>query len=270
MTSDSSWLDSMPATYDQCLRTALFGPYAEHVAERLRGTAPRTLLEIAAGTGIVTRELVRALPRATITATDLNPAMVAHGAAQVPGAEWQVADAQQLPFGDEQFAALVCQFGVMFFPDRPAAFAEAARVLQPGGTYVFTTWDRIEHSELAAQIEAAIARVLPERPPDFMSRVPHGYADPDQVRRDVAGSGLEITGLERVVLRGHAESVAAMTRGFCLGSPLRFQLTELGDPADIAERAAAELTARYGAGPVDGSMAAFVVTAAKPGGPASK
>ncbi|MDT4919372.1 MAG: hypothetical protein QOI15_274, partial [Pseudonocardiales bacterium] len=123
MTGDTSWLDSMPQTYDQCLRTAVFGPYAEHVAARLRELAPDTLLEIAAGTGIVTRELVNALPNAAIIATDLNPAMVAHGAQQVPGAEWRVADAQVLPFSDGQFAALVCQFGVMFFPDRPAAFA---------------------------------------------------------------------------------------------------------------------------------------------------
>jgi len=125
VTGDAAWLDSMPETYDRCLRSAVFGPYAEHVAALLGELGPATLLELAAGTGILTAELVRVLPNAAITATDLNSAMVTHGASRVPGAAWQVADAQQLPFDAASFDALVCQFGVMFFPDKPAAFAES-------------------------------------------------------------------------------------------------------------------------------------------------
>jgi SAM-dependent methyltransferase len=265
MTGDAMWLDSMPRTYNHFLAGAVFEPYAAHVAQRLGELAPTTLLEIAAGTGILTRQLVAALPGTAITATDLNPAMVEFGAGQEPGAQWQVADAQQLPFADGSFDAAVCQFGVMFFPDRPAAFAEAARVLRPASSYVFATWDHIEYSELPAQVEAAVARALPERRPDFMSRIPHGYADPDRIRQDVADGGLEVTDLDRVVLRGRPVSPPDLGRGFCLGSPLRFQLAECGDPAEIAERVAADLGERLGDAPVDGALAAYVVTARTPG-----
>jgi SAM-dependent methyltransferase len=265
MSEDATWLDSMPQLYDHYLSGAIFEPYADYLAHRLGDLAPQSLLEVAAGTGVLTRQLARALPGTAITATDLNPAMVSFGADRVPGAHWQVADAQQLPFDDGSFDAVVCQFGVMFFPDRPGAFAEGARVLRPGGSYVFATWDRIEFSELPAQVEAAVARALPDHRPDFMSRIPHGYADPDQIRRDVVAGGLEVTGFDRIVLHGRPVSPPDLGRGFCLGSPLRFQLAESGDPAEIAERVAADLHERLGDAAVEGELAAFVVAARKAG-----
>lgn len=75
---------------------------------------------------------------------------------------------------------IVCQFGAMFFPDKPAAYAEAARVLAPGGTLLLTVWDTVETSDFPAALVASLAAVLPENPPDFVARVPHGYADPDR------------------------------------------------------------------------------------------
>lgn len=264
MSTDSSWLDSMPEIYDRCLGPAVFEPYARHVAEVVRGLKPDAVLELAAGTGIVTRELVRALPTAAITATDLNPAMVAWAAPRVPGASWQVADALQLAFPDAGFDAVVCQFGVMFFPDRPGAFAETARVLRPGGSFVFTVWDGIEYSDLPALCEQAVARAVDGVAPDFMSRIPHGYADPDRIRSDVVAGGLEIAALDRVQLRGRANSAADIAEGFCCGTPLRFQLAEVGDPNQIADSVAADLTAQLGPGPVEGDLAAFVVSARRP------
>ena len=254
----------MPEVYERCLGSALFEPFAHHVADLVAALRPATVLELAAGTGLVTRELVDRLPGAAITATDLNRAMVEWGASRVPEATWQVADAQQLAFEDASFDVAVCQFGVMFFPDRPGAFAEAARVLRPGGAFVFTTWDRIAGSELPARVEQAFARVLPDSPPDFMSRIPHGYHDPEQVRRDVLAGGLEVERLEHVVLRGRAASARTLVEGFGQGSPLHFQLAERGDVDDIVAAAAAELTAELGTGPVDGEIAAFVATARRP------
>jgi SAM-dependent methyltransferase len=264
MGGDASWLDSMPEIYDRCLGPAVFEPFARLVGGMVAALHPATVLELAAGTGIVTRELVTRLPGAAITATDLNPAMVEWGAGRVTGATWQVADAQQLPFEDASFDVAVCQFGVMFFPDRPAAVAETARVLRPGGTFVFTAWDRIEGSQLPARVEQAFARVLADSPPDFMSRIPHGYCDPDQIRRDVVAGGLEVVQLEHVVLRGSAESAASVVEGFGLGTPLRFQLAERGELPQLVAAAAAELTAELGAGPVEGELAAFVVSARRP------
>jgi ubiquinone/menaquinone biosynthesis C-methylase UbiE len=132
----------MPVAYDRWLAPAVFQPSAVDLAQRAARLSPRRVLEIAAGTGVLTRELVASLPAAEITATDLNTAMVEFGSRQVPAAAWQVANALHLPFDDKQFDLVVCQFGVMFFPDKAAAFGEARRVLTaaagccltPGGT----------------------------------------------------------------------------------------------------------------------------------------
>ena len=252
MTGDTAWLDEMPEIYDRCLGPAVFEPYARHVAPLVAELAPTSLLELAAGTGIVTRELVHAIPDAVITATDLNPAMVEWAGARVPEARWQVADAQDLSFPDATFDAVVCQFGAMFLPDRPHAFGEVARVLKPGGTFLFTAWDGLQYSELPALFQQAVARAVDGPEPDFLPRIPHGYADPDRIRDDVSAGGLDLASLERVVLRGRAASAAHLAEGFCCGTPLRFQLAEAGDPMQIAERVGADLTSQLGSGPVEG------------------
>src|SRR6185369_2662198 len=127
-------------------------PYAEDLARRLAPLRPGRLLEIAAGTGVVTRRLAASLPKeCAIVATDLNPPMIEQAKAigTARAVEWRQADAMKLPFGDAEFDAVVCQFGVMFFPDKAHAFAEARRVLKPGGTFLFNAWDRIEDNEFA-------------------------------------------------------------------------------------------------------------------------
>ena len=129
----------MPEAYDRWLVPAVFHPFAVDFARRAARHAPRRVLEIAAGTGVLTRELVTVIPAAEVTATDLNAAMADLGSRRVPGAAWQQADALRLPFGDDQFDLVACQFGVMFFPDKPAAFREARRVLAPGGGLLFSS-----------------------------------------------------------------------------------------------------------------------------------
>ena len=138
------------------------------------------MLEIAAGTGVVTRRLASALPESVaIVATDLNQGMLDQAAAAGTSrpVEWRRADAAQLPFPDKAFDAVVCQFGVMFFPDKARAFAEARRVLCPGGVFLFNVWDRIEENEFADVITAELATLYPADPPRFLARTPHGYAD---------------------------------------------------------------------------------------------
>ena len=206
MTADASWLENMPEFYDRCLGPALFAPYASHLAGIAEAHAPESVLEVAAGTGVLTAELVRALPTARITATDLNAAMVAWAAHRVPGASWLVADAGCLAFPDGCFDLVVCQFGVMFFPDKPTAFAEAARVLRPDGRFLFTVWDSVDTSQFPAALVAALAEVIPADSPDFVVRIPHGYSDPGRIRRDVAAGGLTVESIERLVLRGSAPS----------------------------------------------------------------
>src|SRR5215469_7083543 len=150
----------------------LFADYAEDLARRTAALAPAHVLEIATGTGVVTRALARTLPREVeITATDLNQAMVDFAAAQ-PGAErvtWRQADAQALPFADGSFDAVLCQFGVMFFPDRTAAYRETRRVLKPGGWFLFNVWDRIEENEFAQIVTEAVAALFSDNPPRFFA-----------------------------------------------------------------------------------------------------
>jgi SAM-dependent methyltransferase len=259
--ADASWIESMPEVYDRCLGSALFTPYAEHLAAMVADHAPNHVLELAAGTGILTAELVRALPEARITATDLNAPMVAWAAERINGPVWLTADAQHLDFADASFDVVACQFGVMFFPDKPAAFAEAARVLRPDGRLVFTAWDEVRTSDLPAALVDAMRAVLPQSPPDFLARVPYGYHDPDQIVQDVEAGGLAVEHVDRVVLRGHAESARAIAEGFIGGTPLRFALQEYGDPDVLAAQVADEMTHRLGDGPLDGELAAYVISA---------
>lgn len=261
MTTDASWVASMPAIYDRCLGPALFAPFADHLAARAAELAPRRVLEVAAGTGVLTDRLVRTLPDAEITATDLNSAMVVFGAEQVPGATWRTADAQALAFADASFDLVVCQFGVMFFPDKPAAFAEAGRVLATGATVLFAVWDAVDTSQFPSALMVALTELFPDDPPTFVVRTPHGYADPDQIAVDVAAGGLVDARIERVVLRGTTPSARLVAEGYCLGTPLRFDLEQRGALDQLTESVATSMAAQLGDGPVTSELAAFVVTA---------
>lgn len=264
MTSDTTWLESMTTAYDEHLGPALFAPYATELARRAAALAPQRVLELAAGTGIVTAALTSALPDAEVVATDLNAAMVAWASTRVPSASWRQADAQALTEEPSSYDLVVCSFGVMFFPDRPAAFVEITRALKPGGTFLATVWDVLEGSDVAVSFMESLATVVPEDTPDFLVRVPHGYADPERIRADVEAGGLVVDGIDRVVLPGTASSARAVADGYCLGSPLRFQLQARGDLDELRGRVGNEMEARLGTGPIEGQLAAYVVTARRP------
>jgi SAM-dependent methyltransferase len=254
----------MPDVYDRLLGPTVFRPYAVDLGARAAAAGGRRVLELAAGTGLVTAELVARLPDAEVTATDLNAAMVELGRERVPGARWQQADALDLPFEAGQFDLAVCQFGVMFFPDRPAAFREARRVLTDEGTLLFNVWAAIETHDFGDAVESGLARLFPDDPPRFLSSVPHGYADPDAVVADAKAAGFREATIESVTLTGEAVSASAVAEGFCMGTPLRAQIEARGDLAAAVDAAAAEVERRLGAGPgpVAGRMTAYVVTAA--------
>src|SRR5262249_28368990 len=193
--------------------------------------APRRLLEIAAGTGVLTRELVTAVPAAQVTATDLNAAMGGLGSLRAPLAAWRQADALRRPLADWQFGLIVCHVGVMFFPDRPAAFREMRRALASAGTLLFSPWGAVETHGFAAALTAGLGHVFPGDPPPFLVAVPHGYCDLDQVAADLAAGGLECASATPVTLVGHAASAADVAAGFCTGTPLRAAIEARGDLA---------------------------------------
>lgn len=258
------WVGSMPEVYERCLVTPFFRPFALELARRAARGHPRRVLELAAGTGAVTRELVAACPDADVTATDLNPAMVELAAGRVPGPTWQVADAVRLPFPDAAFDVVVCGFGVMFLPDRPAAYAEVARVLVPGGRFLFTTWDRLATHDFARALVVALRRVFPDDVPAFLEAVPHGYHDTGQVTADVRAGGLDLVAVATLTLEGRADDARQVAVGLCTGSPLRAELERRGDLDDVVERVGTEMTEVLGTGPVVGAMTAHLVEAERP------
>jgi SAM-dependent methyltransferase len=262
---DKVFAGSIPQLYDEYFVPLIFEPYAVDLSARTAARRPGRVLEVAAGTGAVTRHLAVDLPAGSaIVATDLNPGMIAR-AREVGTArpvEWQAADAMQLPFADASFDAVVCQCGVMFFPDRAAAYAEARRVLRPGGTFLFNAWDRIEDNELADIVTATLATVFPADPPRFMARTPHGYHDTAAIARDVAAGGFaaapEIATLAR---RSRAPSARHAAIAYCQGTPLRSEI-EARDAARLGEatdRCAEAIARRFGHGPVDAKIQAHVV-----------
>jgi SAM-dependent methyltransferase len=252
----------MPAAYERWLVPTVFEPFAAHLAARVAALRPSRVLELAAGSGAVTRRLVTLLPDdVVVTATDLNDAMVDAGRGQAPGATWRQADAMSLPFDDGGFDVVACQFGAMFFPDKPAAFAEARRVLAPGGAFVMSVWGRIEDHAFEAALVRALAVVFPEDPPTFMTAGPHGYADVDRVTADLRAGGFVDVVADTVVLEGRAESAAGLASGYCLGSPLHHEIAARADVDATAVRIAELMTADLGEGEIAGDMTAFVFEA---------
>ena len=261
--SDTAFAGSIPEFYDRCLGPFLFEPYAEDLASRARALQPRRILETAAGTGIVTAALARALPDSEIVATDLNPDMLRVARAKVdsPRIAFATADAQSLAFADSGFDLVVCQFGAMFFPDRVTAYREARRVLRPGGALLFNVWDRLEANPASEAVAGAVAALCPDDPPGFLSRVPFGYHDKARIEADLRAAGFASVESATVAKRSRG-SARDLGPGLCQGSPLRAEI-EARAPERLEEATAAALEAlvRRCGDPVDNVMSAHVFTA---------
>ncbi|MFF5922807.1 class I SAM-dependent methyltransferase [Streptomyces flavochromogenes] len=260
--ADRRWSESMPAAYEQYLVPVVFQPFAGDLAARAAVLRPQRILELAAGTGVLTSALLVAAPSAKVTATDLNEAMVAFGSARSPGAVWRQADAQRLPFPDGGFDLVACQFGVMFFPDRIGAFTEVRRVLAPGGRFLFNTWGSLGAHAFEVALQAGLERAFPVDPPQFFRTVPHGYADPAVVAADLAAAGFAVEEEQELTLQGWAASTADLATGYLTGTPVRAAVEERGDGPTVRAAVIEEMTARLGPGPVTAPMTAFVFRAA--------
>jgi len=265
--SDKVFAGSIPEIYDTCLVPLIFASYAADLADRVAALNPLAVLETAAGSGVVTRALAPALsPDARYVVTDLNQPMLDRAASRQPAdprIEWKQADALSLPFDDASFDVVCCQFGAMFFPDRVRGYAEARRVLKPGGRFIFNVWDRIEENEFARVVTEAAAAVFPNDPPRFLARTPHGYHDADVIRAEVRQAGFSQIAIETVTEQSRAASPRIPAFAYCQGTPLRNEI-EARD-ADklelVTDRAAAAIAARYGNGAVAAKIQAHVVSA---------
>ena len=264
--SRADFTGSLPRHYDACLGPLMFEPYAIDLVERLPMTGEMRVLELACGTGIVTRRLREALPAsATLTATDLNQAMVSYARAAVPlaGISWQDADAQDLPFPDASFDAVVCQFGIMFLPDTARGFAEAHRVLTPGGTLLANAWHSLDENPAYGALNDALAALFPDDPPSFL-HTPYGYHDRSRILADAAAGGFTDVRLDDVRLQGHGPSVSDFVTGFVRGTPLNHELTGRGADLDhVASEAARTVAGVTGSAPITVDLAATVITATR-------
>ena len=271
---DARFVGSIPQVYDEHLGPLLFAGYAADLAGRLalRTEAPSRVLELAAGTGILTREIVSRLPAgSTLVATDLNEPMLSVARGKLDRArpevtvEWRTADATSLPFDDGEFDAVACQFGIMFFPDKPKAAREAFRALRPGGQWLFSVWGSFDENPFGRITHEAIAGFFEGDAPDFF-RVPFGFADPRALRalaEDAGFSGVEVTAVDRTVQTPSAEHAAT---GLVKGTPGLLAIEERGgaSPDEIVRAVADALAGEFGDAPLRMPARTHVVSAFRP------
>jgi len=268
-TSDKLFAGSIPEIYDRFLVPLIFETYARDLAARVARVGSTNVLETAAGTGVLTRAMASQLPAgARVTATDLNQPMLDRAISSLSAdtrITWRQADALALPFPDERFDAVVCQFGAMFFPDKVAAYREARRVLEPGGTFFFSVWDKIADNEFAAVVTQALATVFPEDPPRFMTRTPHGYHDVEQIREELNAAEFARISMETVDGKSVAPSPREPAIAYCQGTPLRNEITERDASRleEATDKAAQALADRFGLGPIEGRIRACVIHAVR-------
>lgn len=267
--SDKVFAGSIPEIYDTYLVPLIFEASAHDLAERVAALNPSTILETAAGSGVVTRAVATRLSSdAHYTVTDLNQPMLDHAASkQEPDSRilWRQADALTLPFDDQSFDAVVCQFGVMFYPDRIAGYAEAHRVLKTGGTFLFNVWDDIGSNEFAGIVTEVAAVVFPEDPPLFLPRTPYGYYEEDLIRYELSQAGFQNVVYETLDETSTAPSPRHPAFAYCQGTPLKNEIEArdaslLGEVTDLVEEA---IASRYGAGPVTAKIRSHVIMAVR-------
>ncbi|MFI9503408.1 class I SAM-dependent methyltransferase [Nocardia sp. NPDC052566] len=265
---DASFTGSIAEIYDALLVPMIFEEPARLLAASVAATDAADILETAAGTGALTRALAR-LGGHDIVATDLNEPMVVAAARRSVSerVRWQVADAQNLPFPDRSFDVVACQFGAMFLPDKVHGYAEALRVLRPGGMFAFNVWDRIENNTVPWIITEALCAAAPDEPLEFFRRTPYGYFDIDQIRGELATAGFEETSGQYIDGSSHATAQTAAV-AFCQGTPLRGEI-ERHPTLDLESAttiAATALREHYGSEAFDAPIRWLQLTARRPTG----
>jgi ubiquinone/menaquinone biosynthesis C-methylase UbiE len=264
MSCEVRFIGSIPELYDRHMGPVLFEPYAQDLAQRVPPSAVR-VLELASGTGRVTRHLLAALPAGgQLVATDLNPPMMDVAKKRIandPRITWQTADMQQLPFSDGSVNAVVCQFGLMFVPDQPRALREMKRVLSAGGILLLSTWDSLAENPASKLLHEYAYETFPNDPPTFMKN-PFSLDSAHELERLATEAGFHGIRVETVAKQGVAESAAHLATGFVRGNPLWNQLSERGVNAEAFERTvAAKLSHAFGDTPCTTPMSAHVLTA---------
>jgi ubiquinone/menaquinone biosynthesis C-methylase UbiE len=265
ISTDARYDGAIPEFYDRYLGPVLFEPYAAELAARVQAPPAGAVLEIACGTGVLTRALRARLPAsASLVASDLSEAMLERARSRSPrtdSLEWRREDAAALALPGGAFCAVACQFGAVFFPDRRAAFSEVRRVLAPGGSFVFCVWGDFEGNPYAGAAHAALAQLLPADPPQFF-RVPFGSCGEAELRELLEASGFEKLEVEWIDLEAVSPSAADFAAGLIRGYPVSLALRERGAPLESAVEAVCAALVRVGGDyPFRAPMQALVIAA---------
>ena len=261
--SHKDFVKSIPEVYDKYLVPQFFEPYSQDLVKRLKSRHVSKVLEIAAGTGVVTRKMSAELPNnVSIIATDLNQAMIDRATAvgTSRSVEWKQADAMALPFPDKTFDAVVCQFGAMFFPDKPKAFTEVRRVLRPGGIFIFNVWDKLGENEFSDTANNALKSAFPTNPPRFLE-TPYGYHDKNVIERDLTAAGFKkqpqistVSSVSKAQYPHHA------AKAISEGTPLRNELEARGLLDDATDAITGAISERFGTYALEGKTQAHVIS----------
>lgn len=264
--TSTRFVAGIPKNYDEGLGPHIFVDYAADLARRATSNGPENVLEIAAGTGIASRKLRDVLPTHTrLVVTDLNPPMLEVAKSRFAAneiAEFRPVDAMSMPFEDAEFDLVVCQFGVMFFPDKREAFREAKRVLRKDGAFLFNAWGEMSanpFSEIAYQVGA---QFFPGDPPGFY-QVPFSYSDPEVVAADLAAAGYDDIRHDQVDLDKLVQDWTLLARGIVFGNPLIEEINNRQgvEPDEVMEAIATALRERFGQVPATMPLQATVYSA---------
>ncbi len=261
---------SIPKIYDEGLGPVIFTPYADDIAARAHKLAPRAVIELAAGTGIVSRAVRDALPKKSkLHSTDFSEEMLEVAKSRFEDGEnisFEVVDAMAIPHKDASFDMVLSQFGIMFFPDKVASLREALRVLEPGGTYLFNVWDSWDNNPWAARAHETASKFFDGNPPGFY-QIPFHYHDPAQIARDLETAGFENIEIEVIKKDGAISSTSALANAAVFGNPLADEVrAREGDttPEDVRDAIETALIKAFGRSPTTMPISALVITAKKP------
>lgn len=261
MEQNAVFAGTIPANYEKYLGPFLFEPYALDLVSRLQDKKYPQILELACGTGRVTAHLAKSVKHDSLTATDLNPDMIEVGKKIVgnKNIKWQPADALELPFDDNSFDAVVCQFGIMFFPDKLKGLQEAHRVLKPGGKIIFNTWDNVENNPAIHEGRKIIESYFGDDPPVFYN-VPFSIHDENELQTIMKDAGFKNIKTSLVKKDGISDRAADLAIGMVEGNPIFLSITEK-DPSliePIEKHVEKVLAEKFGDKPLKSKLQAWI------------